>query len=101
MEKKTAGREMKTMGIRFSKVEEDRYTVHKSKDNCAVNTNRAEDRGGQIRQTTIVQCTNGTEDKDRQMKQKTIVRSTQKEQRQVQKMDKEIIVQHMQIDPKT
>ncbi len=81
MEGMTVGRqikpdEMKTTGIRFSRVEEDRYTVHKSKDNCAVHTNRAEDRDRQIEQTTIVQCTNGTEDKDRQMMQKTIVQCT-------------------------
>jgi hypothetical protein len=74
-------REMKTMGSRFSKLEEDKYTVHKSKDNCAVYTNRTEDRGRQIEQTTIVQCAIGAEGKDRQMTQKTIVRSTQKEQK--------------------
>jgi hypothetical protein len=57
MERQTAGREMKTMGSRFSKVEEDRYTLHKSKDNCAVYTNRTEERiqlySAQMEQKTL------------------------------------------------
>ena len=101
MERKTAGIEMKTMGSRFGKLEEDRYIVHKSKDNCAVYTNRTEDRDRQIEQTTIVQCTNGTEDKDRKIKRRQLYEEHKKNRRQVQKMDKKITVQRTQIDQKT